>query len=192
MTKRLFIMTIGKTHSGKTTFAQALKKQLSNSVVIDHEDHVEFLQSYYKDSLPKQGSHIVKNTISRLVLDYHLAFTKNHLIICNTNLSPDNQFTIHEKLFSENKITSVLIYFDNSEKVLLDRINESNRTIPQFGSVHSNFIEVFNQQKAASPNQKEEISQFDRADHIFIMNDNEQQDDIIEKIVQISKQLVVN
>ncbi len=28
--KRLAIMTVGKTHSGKTTFAKALEKELSN------------------------------------------------------------------------------------------------------------------------------------------------------------------
>ena len=43
---RLVILTVGKTHSGKTTFAKALEKELPNSVVIDQGNHAEFLQTY--------------------------------------------------------------------------------------------------------------------------------------------------
>jgi hypothetical protein len=37
--KRLVIITVGKTHSGKTTFAKALEQQLHNSLVIDQDNH---------------------------------------------------------------------------------------------------------------------------------------------------------
>lgn len=41
--KRLVVITVGKTHSGKSTFAQALEQQLHESLVIDQDNHAEFL-----------------------------------------------------------------------------------------------------------------------------------------------------
>ncbi|WP_420826794.1 hypothetical protein [Chengkuizengella sediminis] len=52
---RLVIMTVGKTHSGKTTFAKALEKEMHNSIVIDQYNHAELLDTYYQTLLPKQG-----------------------------------------------------------------------------------------------------------------------------------------
>lgn len=37
-------MTVGKTHSGKTTFAKALEQQLPCSLVIDQDNHAEIHQ----------------------------------------------------------------------------------------------------------------------------------------------------
>lgn len=45
--KRLAILTIGKTHSGKSTFAKILNSNLLNSLVIDQDHHAEFLNNYY-------------------------------------------------------------------------------------------------------------------------------------------------
>lgn len=36
--KRLAILTVGKTHSGKTTFARELEQCLPESVIIDRDD----------------------------------------------------------------------------------------------------------------------------------------------------------
>ncbi len=189
MTNRLFVMTIGKTHSGKTTFANALKQKLSNSVVIDQEAHVEFLQSYYQDSLPKQGNHTMKNTMSKLALDYYITCTNTNMIVCNTHLSRAHRLTILEKIFTKNKFTRILIYFEIPEDVIVARIKESNRSISQFRSDCSNFEEVLALQKEASSNLNEEYPQLDEADYIFIINDNCNQDAVIEEILHISAQL---
>jgi uridine kinase len=53
--KRLVIITVGKTHCGKTTFAKELELKLRNSLVIDH---AEFLNTHYKKLLPKHGYQI--------------------------------------------------------------------------------------------------------------------------------------
>lgn len=42
--KRLVIITVGKTHSGKTTFARMLEKRLTNSIVMDQDNHAAFYQ----------------------------------------------------------------------------------------------------------------------------------------------------
>ena len=46
--KKLVIITVGKTHSGKTTFANDLVKQLNNSFVMDQDNQAEFINTYYK------------------------------------------------------------------------------------------------------------------------------------------------
>jgi uridine kinase len=60
MMKRLLILTVGKTHSGKSTFAYALEKELSNSVVVDQDNHAEFLHTYYQQLVPNQGPNKIK------------------------------------------------------------------------------------------------------------------------------------
>lgn len=52
---RLVVMTVGMTHSGKSTFAQTLKSRLENAIVIDQDNHAEFLQTYYEKLLPKKA-----------------------------------------------------------------------------------------------------------------------------------------
>lgn len=65
--KRLVIITVGKTHSGKTTFARVLEEELNNSIVIDQDNHAEFINTYYKELQPKQGPDTLKYAISNLM-----------------------------------------------------------------------------------------------------------------------------
>lgn len=46
--KRVVVITVGKTHSGKTTFAKNLERQLHNSVVIDRDNQAEFINRIIK------------------------------------------------------------------------------------------------------------------------------------------------
>lgn len=68
--KRIFIITVGKTHSGKTTFANSLKRVLNNSIVIDQDNHAEFINTFYKKPLPKQGANTIKYAITQTIVDY--------------------------------------------------------------------------------------------------------------------------
>ena len=45
---RFIIMTVGKTHSGKTTFATDLESVIQKAIVIDQDNHAEFINRYYK------------------------------------------------------------------------------------------------------------------------------------------------
>ena len=63
-------MTVGKTHSGKTTFAKALEQQLHNSLVIDQDNHAEFINIYYKTLQPKEGPNTIKYAITQTIVDY--------------------------------------------------------------------------------------------------------------------------
>lgn len=83
--KRYVIITVGKTHSGKSTFAKLLNKQLTNSIIIDQDSHAEFINQYYTNLQPKTGPNTLKHAISRLVVTYAMEHTNDHLIICNSN-----------------------------------------------------------------------------------------------------------
>lgn len=83
--KRLAIITVGKTHSGKTTFAKALEKELANSVIIDQDNHAEFLHTYYQSLLPEHGSNTIKYAITQTIVNYAVHETKCHVILCNSN-----------------------------------------------------------------------------------------------------------
>jgi predicted kinase len=45
--KRYIIVTIGKTQSGKTTFAKELESKLEHVVIIDQDNYASFLQNNY-------------------------------------------------------------------------------------------------------------------------------------------------
>lgn len=47
--KRFVIITVGKTHSGKTTFAKALEKELPHSFVMDQDNQAEFINTHYEN-----------------------------------------------------------------------------------------------------------------------------------------------
>ena len=44
-----------KTHSGKTTFAKELESVLQQAIVIDQDNHAEFINSHYKKLLLRMG-----------------------------------------------------------------------------------------------------------------------------------------
>lgn len=68
--KRLVIMTVGKTHSGKSTFARMLEKNMNNSLLSDQDDHALFINTYYKSLQPEKGSNKLKHAITELIVNY--------------------------------------------------------------------------------------------------------------------------
>lgn len=116
--KRLVIITVGKTHSGKTTFANALEKQLSNSFVMDQDNHAEFINKYYKNLQPKQGPNTLKHSLSKLIVNYAKEHTDFHFIICNSNRSRKGRLYLLEELFNTEEFVRILVHFDIPDHVL--------------------------------------------------------------------------
>ncbi|MDQ0972396.1 dephospho-CoA kinase [Neobacillus niacini] len=110
--KRLVIITVGKTHSGKTTFANALVKQLNNSFVMDQDNHAEFINTYYKNLLPKNGPNTLKHSLSKLIVEYAKNHTDFHFIICNSNRSRKGRLYLLEELFNTEEFVRILVHFD--------------------------------------------------------------------------------
>lgn len=190
--KRLVIITVGKTHSGKTTFAKALEKQLNNSFVMDQDNHAEFINSYYKNLQPKQGPNTLKHSLSKLIVDYAKENTDFHFIICNSNRSRKGRLYLLEELFNTDEFVCILVHFDIPDDVLQERVSQSQRSTNIFRGTYTNFEEVLVRQQAESI--KEDIVDpiEGEADHLFVIKDNEEVNSVIQKIVHIAENYKTN
>ncbi len=184
MMNRFVIMTVGKTHSGKTTFAKSLEKEMQNSVVIDQDNHAEFLQKHYQNILPKQGENSIKYAITQTILDYTVNKTNCHLILCNSNRNRGGRLKLLEHLQSQG-FTTIIVNFNIPEQVLKDRVNHSHRSTTILRTV-STFEEVLtrqhnetNQGKVIEPTEGE-------ADYLFIIKDADDVQSVIQKIVNLT------
>ena len=185
--KRLVIITVGKTHSGKTTFARALEKQLNNSFVMDQDNHAEFINTYYKNILPGHGPNILKHKLSKLIVDYAKENTDFHFIICNSNRSYKGRRYLLEELFTTNNFIRILVHFDIPDVILQERVIQSQRSTNIFRGGYSNFEELLISQQAESI--KEDVADpiEDEADYLFVIRDSEEVKSVIQKIVHIAE-----
>lgn len=183
--KRLVIMTVGKTHSGKTTFAKALELALNNSLVIDQDNQAEFINACYDKLQPKQGPNTLKYELSQLIVDYAIENTELHLIVCNSNRNRKARLNLLDELFNKKQFVRILVHFDISDDILKERVVKSKRSTNIFRSA-SSFEEVLLRQITES--QLEDVVDPDEgeADHLFVIKDNVEVDSIIKQIVHIS------
>lgn len=186
--KRLVILTVGKTHSGKTTFARSLEKELKSSMVIDQDNHAEFIHSYYKALEPTYGPNTLKHAISKLIVNYAIEHTEYHLIICNSNRNRKDRSYLLEELFPKEDFIQIIVHFDIPYEVLEDRVTKSKRSTNIFRGSYSNFEEVLEKQQTDSL--KEDVSDpvEGEADHLFVIKDKTEAESIILEILQIARQ----
>ncbi|PFO98081.1 AAA family ATPase [Bacillus cereus] len=187
--KRLVIMTVGKTHSGKTTFARTLEKELNNSFVMDQDNHAEFINTFYKKLQPKQGPNTLKHTLSRLIVDYAIENTDLHLIVCNSNRSRKSRLNLLENLFTKNQFVRIIVNFDIPNDVLQARVTQSKRSTNIFRGAYSNFEEVLIRQQTESLNEDIVDPVEGEADHLFVIKDNEEVSSVIKEIIHIAQGL---
>jgi hypothetical protein len=185
--KRLVIITVGKTHSGKTTFANALEKQLHNSFVMDQDIHAEFINTYYRNLQPKQGPNTLKHSLSKLIVEYAKENTDFHFIICNSNRSRKGRLYLLEELFNTDDFVRILVLFDILDVVLQKRVSQSQRSTSIFRGSITNFEEVLNRQQVESFKEDVVDPIEGEADHLFVIKNNEEVSSVIQKIVQISE-----
>jgi deoxyadenosine/deoxycytidine kinase len=184
MMNRLVIMTVGKTHSGKTTFAKALEKELHNSVVIDQDNHAEFLHTYYQPLLPKNGSNLIKYALTKTIVEYAVNETDYHLILCNSNRSRAGRLKRLEH-YHHKGFTSILVHFDISEHVLKERIAKSNRSTTVLRTA-STFEEVLTRQEKEI--NRDVIAPINgEANLLFVINHPDEVQSVINRIVKIAR-----
>ena len=185
--KRLVIMTVGKTHSGKTTFAKALEQQLYNSTVIDQDNHAEFINTYYKTLLPKEGPNTIKYAITQTIVDYAVNQTDYHLILCNSNRILKGRLDLLA-YFHRNGFTSILVNFEIPDHVLQERVATSQRSTAVFRSA-SSFEEVLARQQAESHKSEMTAPNEGEADHFFVIKDADDVQSVTQRIVNIAQSL---
>jgi adenylate kinase family enzyme len=185
--KRLAIMTIGKTHSGKTTFARELEKKLDNTIIMDQDHHAEFIHTYYKKLQPLEGPNTLKHAISKLIVQYTTENTNCHLIICNSNRSRKGRTYLLEELFPSNLFTRIQIHFDIPDPILEYLISSTQRNTNIFRGAYSNFMEVLRKQQADSLQEDIIAPAKDVADFLFVIKDSSETQTVIEEILKIAK-----
>ncbi|WP_262177131.1 ATP-binding protein [Saccharococcus sp. Marseille-Q5394] len=186
--KRLVILTVGKTHSGKTTFAKALEQKLTNSIVMDQDNHGAFINTYYKSLQPKTGPNTLKHAISRLIVDYAKEHSDCHLIICNSNRSRKGRAYLLEQFFTGNEFHRVIVHFDLPDAVLQSRIANSQRDTGIFRSA-SNFEEVLVRQNVDSLKEDVVDPVEGEGDQLFVIKNSDEVEDVIQRIVRMAKHI---
>lgn len=182
---RIAIITVGLTHSGKTTFAHALEKVLNNSIVIDQDNHAEFLNRFYEKLLPKQGANTLKYAITKTIVDYAVEQTDSHLILCNSNRNQKGRRQLLSYL-KDKDFTTILVHFNIPEDILRTRIAESSRNTAIFRSA-TTFEEVLDRQQAESSSADVTAPSGDEADYLFVISDSDETQGVIDGIINLAE-----
>lgn len=180
-------MTVGKTHSGKTTFAKLLEQRLVNSFVMDQDNQAEFINTHYENLQPKIGPNIFKNSLSRFIVDYAMENTNLHFIICNSNRNIKSRKKLFDEVFTSEKFVRILVNFNIADEILLNRVKQSQRSTNIFRGSYSNFEQVLIRQQKESLHEDIVEPSIDEAEYLFVIENNEEVDSVIQQIIQIDK-----
>ncbi|WP_010275539.1 ATP-binding protein [Paenibacillus senegalensis] len=178
---RLVVMTVGKTHSGKTTFAKELESILQHAVVIDQDNHAEFINEHYKKLRPNEGPNTLKFTITNAIVDYAVAHSDFHLILSNSNLNKQGRSN-HLKFFHDRGFVSIIVYFELPLELLKERVETTQRSKTIFRSA-SSFMEVLERQEMLNPEKPSK----EEANYLFVIHNPDDAAEIMQQIKEISQ-----
>ena len=182
--KRLAVMTVGMTHSGKTTFAHQLQARLPDSVVVDQDTHAAFLNTYYGGIVPTEGPNHLKFALTRTIVDYAVDRTAAHLIFCNANRSSAARARLLDRLACAG-LTTVLVDFRIAADLLRQRVAASDRSTDVLRSSTS-FAEVLARQQQASNDPDTAPPSAGEADHLFRVDHVDDVPTVVEAILEIA------
>lgn len=176
---RLVVMTVGKTHSGKTTFAKELESVLQQAIVIDQDNHAEFINEHYKKLRPIEGPNTLKFSVTDAIVNYATEQSNFHIILSNSNLNKSGRAKVL-RYFHNKEFKSIIVYFDLPDDLLKDRVIRTQRSKAIFRSA-SSFLEVLERQE----NLLEIQPSKDEANYIFIIKDPNNIAEVIQQIIAI-------
>lgn len=177
---RLVVMTVGKTHSGKTTFAKELESVLQQAIVIDQDNHAEFINEHYKKLRPIEGPNTLKFSVTDAIVNYATEQSNFHIILSNSNLNKSGRAKVL-RYFHNKEFKSIIVYFDLPDDLLKDRVIRTQRSKAIFRSA-SSFLEVLERQE----NLLEIQPSKDEANYIFIIKDPNNTAEVIQQIIAIT------
>lgn len=182
-------MTIGKTHSGKSTFANLVEKQLPNSVVLDQDNNAQFIHTFYEKLLPTVGPNSFKQGLSSYILHYAVQHSALHIILCNANLKKHDRLLLLETFFPKEHFIHIIVHFHIPEEILLSRIRNSSRITTIFRDPSMTFEQLLIRQQKDSEENVIENPSLDEADYLFTIQNNEDATHILQEILFISKSI---
>lgn len=162
---RLVIMTVGKTHSGKTTFARELESVLQQTVVIDQDNHAELVNNHYKKLRPAEGPNTLKFSITDTIVRYAIEQSDLHIVLSNANLNKSSRADVLRN-FHDHGFESVIVHFNLPNELLEERVAQTQRSHAIFRNA-SNFQEVLERQA----NRAEVGPTEEEADYLFEISD---------------------
>lgn len=142
---RFCVMTIGKTHSGKSTFARNLEQMCKNCIVIDQDQQAQFLYDSYPKLIPENGENTIKYKLTETLVQYAVDHTEFHIVLCNSNLNEFNRNRLIQR-FINSGFRIIIVKFDLPIEVLESRMNEVRRDTSILRTVQT-FKDVLNSQK---------------------------------------------
>ncbi|MGN4766712.1 AAA family ATPase [Bacillus cereus group sp. MYBK216-2] len=187
--KRFVIITVGKTHSGKTTFAKELEKEFPHSFVMDQDNQAQFINTHYEKLQPAEGANTFKHGLSKFIVDYAKEYTSLHLIICNSNRSRNGRMYLLNESFPKEDYVRILVHFDMPADVLYERVARSTRSTNIFRGGYSNFKEVLDRQQAESLHEDVVDPIENEADYLFVIRNSKDVNSTIEEIIHLAKVL---
>ncbi|MFA6255888.1 MAG: AAA family ATPase [Candidatus Absconditabacterales bacterium] len=129
------VMTVGKTHSGKTTWGGQIRKTIKHCCLIDGDIIAEFLKTNYLDlyntDYVKENNELtqgfrLKGVVFQGVYKHALQTT---LPIILTNANSTKAIRKHAGIRAHKAGRKIImIYFNRPQEVLLQRIQISNRS----------------------------------------------------------------
>lgn len=158
-------MCVGYTHSGKTTFAKKLIKNITNIVLIDNDEIASFINETYKTAVFSEYNKEkrtfkepnLKFLISKNIFEFCLRAGLN-VIQASGNLGKDARLLIKNKA-KKYHYKLITVYFNLPRKLIVKRLNNSKKNTKCFKSAKSWPEVLIKQDKYAElpPSQKDTI-----------------------------------
>ena len=181
---RFAVLTVGKTHSGKTTFARELAGQLEPCVIIDQDIHAAFLNTHYRMLSPEHEPYTLKYAVTNIILERALE-TNLHVILCNANRSRKARLKLLRKL-SASERTCVLVHFAIPDELLQERVAQTTRST-RILRTSANFQDVLTRQKLESTQPDFTPPAKTEAEHYFELKHSTDSSKIIETILRLAQ-----
>ncbi|MBK7781628.1 MAG: ATP-binding protein [Ardenticatenia bacterium] len=182
--KRLAVITVGMTHSGKTTFAHQLQARLPNAIVVDQDLQAAFLNTHYRSIVPTEGPNHLKFALTRAIVDHAIERTSAHIIFCNANRSRAARTRLLDRL-DRAGFTTVLVDFRIADDLLRQRVATSDRSTNVLRSSTS-FAEVLTRQQRAAGDPDTTPPAAGEADHLFHVDRSEDVPAVVQAILEIA------
>lgn len=150
------LLTIGKTHTGKSTFARDISTYIPNAIILETDPVAVFIRTHFPalraldiDHSGSFTSPSLKYVLFRAILSYALEHNTN-VILSNSNMYENGRKDVLDVIKEKGKKT-IGIYFNYPEEVLLQRAASSGRDINVL-SVSKDFNElIINQRTRFQP-----------------------------------------
>ena len=178
--KRMALLTIGATYSGKSSFARTLEQQLAQVIVLDQDFQAEFLNAHYEKLVPQTGPNTLKFKVSEVLLDYAIEKTPYHLVLCNSNIHLAPRQQLLDRFFPSEQFVRVFVYFDVTQATLRARIEQTSRDTKLFRDPNFTYEELLQSQLP----QIDPPSSYE-ADYLWTVNEATNVLQLIEEINEI-------